>query len=234
MLPSVRPVHRRSKSRRSSLKSTLKCSLVAVTLCLGVSSFSGCMTVHNGWEAITNNGSWNDTVVVLRNRSFSKRAWHRREHHFCKQAHQGDFCAGFRAGYEAVAAGADGCTPAFPPQEYWSWEYQSAEGQARTSAWFAGYPHGCRAAEEDGVSNWNQIQMSAGMQAEYQQVGTFEHEGALYPIPDQNAVVTPPQPAEQVIQMTDMNGRPFVLPEGAELIPQTPPTPQQPPATPNQ
>ncbi len=58
---------------------------------------------------------------------------------------------------EAVADGSDGCTPSFPPNTYWGWRYQSAEGQAKVAAWFSGYPHGARAAEEDGVGNWTQI-----------------------------------------------------------------------------
>ena len=112
--------------------------LTAATLMVILSGFTGCMTVHNGWKAMTSNGTWNDTVVVLRNRSFSAKAWHRRKHHFCNERFNKDFCAGFRAGYEDAANGADGCTPAFPPKEYWSWEFQSAEGQGRT---IGPYPH---------------------------------------------------------------------------------------------
>ena len=72
-----------------------------------------------------------------------------------------------RDGYEAVAGGKDGCTPALTPQQYWSWQYQNAEGQGKAAAWFAGYPHGARAAEEDGIGNWSQIQTSANIQSEY-------------------------------------------------------------------
>jgi hypothetical protein len=159
--------------------------LAAASMTLVLSGLSGCMTVHNGYKALTSNGTWNDTVVVLRNRNFATKAWHRRKHHFCNEKFNGDFKNGFCAGYEAAASGADGCTPAFPPKEYWSWEFQSAEGQSRTSAWFSGYPQGVRAAEEDGIVNWNQLQMGANLQAQYQQNGTFEHQGALYPIPSQ-------------------------------------------------
>lgn len=178
------PIPARSVKRRSKTATLTALTLVTVLT-------SGCSVVHNGYTALTRNGSWNDTVVVLRNRSFSAKAWHRRKARFCKEKYASDFSSGFRAGYEACASGADGCTPAFPPSEYWSWEYQSAEGQGRTSAWFAGYPHGARAAEEDGVANWNQVPMSAGMQAEYQQAGILTHEGALYPIPDPNAPALP-------------------------------------------
>ncbi len=155
-----------------------------------VSSFSGCSSLHSGIRCLSS-GGWNDAVVNLRNRSFSLKAWHRRKHHFCHERHLADFCAGFRAGYEDVANGGGECTPAFPPQQYWSWQFQSAEGQARTAAWFAGYPHGARAAEEDGVGSWNQIAMSSGMQAQCQQHGIFGHEGAVYPIPDPNSGLLP-------------------------------------------
>lgn len=161
--------------------------LTAASLTLVLSGLSGCMTVHNGYKAMTANGTWNDTVVVLRNRNFANKAWHRRKHHFCNEKFSGDYKNGFCAGYEAAANGSDGCTPSFPPKEYWSWEYQSAEGQNRTSAWFSGYPQGVRAAEEDGITNWNQLQMGANLQAQYQQNGTFDHQGALYPIPSQGS-----------------------------------------------
>lgn len=156
------------------------------------------------------------------------KAWHRRKHRFCREKYQRDFCAGFRAGYEAVASGADGCTPAFPPSDYWSWEYQSAEGQAKTSAWYSAFPHGARAAEEDGVANWNQVPMSAALQAEYQQAGVLTHEGALYPIPDPNAPALPaptPQPQPSVmVPMADGSTIPLdaiPLGEGERIIPQS-------------
>ncbi|MCA9134179.1 MAG: hypothetical protein KDA45_13520 [Planctomycetales bacterium] len=157
--------------------------MLSLLALLSVAS-SGCSVVHNGYTAIVRNGSWNDTVVVLRNRSYSAKAWHRRKQHFCEQKHLKDFCNGFRAGYEGVSSGADGCTPAFPPSEYWGWEYQSGEGQARTAAWFSGYPHGARAAEEDGHANWNQVQMSPSMQAYLNQAAPQSSTGPLHPIPD--------------------------------------------------
>lgn len=203
-------------------------ALILITL-----STAGCSVVHNGYTAMTSNGSWNDTVVVLRNRSLSAKAWHRRKQRFCREKHVKDFCNGFRAGYEATAAGADGCTPAFPPSDYWSWEYQSAEGQARTGAWFSGYPLGCQAAEEDGVSHWNQVPMSAGMQAEYQQAGLLEHEGALYPIPDPNAQQLPaPTPQPIMIPMADGSSIPLEsldIGEGERILPRSVNLPAMPP-----
>ncbi len=158
----------------------------------------------------------------MRNRSFSAKAWHRRKHNFCREKYLKDFCAGFRAGYEDVANGAGECTPAFPPSEYWGWEFQSAEGQGRTSAWFAGYPHGARAAEEEGLGHYQQLPMSVEMQAQYQQTGMFTHEGALYPIPSEDEVERmqagpAPVPMHGDIPMDVIREQ---IPEGAVLVPE--------------
>ena len=136
-------------SRR--LRSFLTCAFLGLVSLL----MSGCSILGNGYNAVARNGTWDDTVITLRNRSFSAKAWHRRKHRFCREKYVKDFCAGFRAGYEDVANGSDGCTPAFPPNSYRSWQYQSSEGLAKSQAWFAGYPHGARAAEEEGVTHWN-------------------------------------------------------------------------------
>jgi hypothetical protein len=176
-----------------------------------LTGFCGCSTLHNGFEAISSNGEWHEMVSVLRNRSYSAKAWHKRKHHFRKHLYIHDLCAGFRAGYEAVANGEGECTPAFAPQKYWSWEYQSAEGQMRTAAWFEGFPHGCRAAEEDGANNWTQLQMSSGLQAQYQQTGMLQHEGALYPIPNTAPPAYPGIPSPDAL-----------IPLDAELVPAPP------------
>jgi len=181
------------------------------------------MTAHNGWKAMTSNGTWNDTVVVLRNRSFSAKAWHKRKHHFCDEKHNKDFCAGFRAGYEDAANGSDGCTPAFPPKEYWSWEFQSAEGHGRTSAWMAGYPHGARAAEEDGVTNWSQLQMGPALQSQYK---NNKPASSMPPLPagqtplhsSQIGVPTQAQPLPIGSGLGLPPGTDLGLPPGAEII----------------
>jgi hypothetical protein len=130
----------------------------------------------------------------------SSRSWHTHKNQFCKEAYLSDFCAGYRAGYEDVANGSNGCTPAFPPKHYWSWQYQSAEGQRKVAAWFSGYPHGARAAEEDGVGHWSQIQMSSTLQSQYVNAGVFPNQGhACYPITDggHQAPLDGPTPAGQ-------------------------------------
>lgn len=198
------PAQLLAKGRR---KAAVVAALTLMTL-----STAGCSVVHNGYTAMSKNNSWNDTVVVLRNRSHSAKSWHRRKQNFCNERHCQDFCNGFRAGYEAMASGSDGCTPAFPPSEYWSWEYQSGEGQARTSAWFSGYPHGVRAAEEEGHANWNQIQMSAGLQNQLQNAGIMTHQGAVYPIPDTSGPVS-------ALPTPNMSGAPIPAPASQGFAP---------------
>jgi hypothetical protein len=68
--------------------------------------------------------------------------------------------------------------------EYWNWCYQSAEGQARVAAWFAGFPHGAQAAEEDGVGMWNQIQTSSSIQKQYVEHNLMPSQyNGQYPVP---------------------------------------------------
>ncbi len=56
-------------------------------------------------------------------------------------------------------------------------------GPTQGLSWFAGYPHGARAAEEDGVGNWSQIQLSSNLQAQYVTAGMLPNQGhAVYPI----------------------------------------------------
>ncbi|MEQ1824659.1 MAG: hypothetical protein ABL921_01890 [Pirellula sp.] len=123
-------------------------------------------------------------MMGYRNRSSASKAWHCRKHHFCNHKHLREFAEGFKAGYADVADGGTGCTPAFAPRDYWGWKYQSCEGQARVAAWFSGYPHGARAAEEEGIGNWTQIQSSSNIQQQYAQNGKLNasHAG-IYPIP---------------------------------------------------
>ncbi len=162
---------------------------------------------------MTYSDSWNEAVLVMRNRNLSTKAWHKRKHHFCNENYSADFAAGFRQGYEDVANGSNGCTPAMPPRSYWSWEFQSGEGQARTSAWFSGYPQGARAAEEDGIGNYTQLQLSSGLQSQYQQAGMLPPGAQVYPIPAGPSVV--PNSVPSIMQGTPAPmsmGAPTVVP----------------------
>lgn len=142
----------RVRARRRRLIAALSIVLTA-GLC-------GCSSVSS-LRSITSSGTWNDTVETLRNRSYSAKAWHRRKQNFCDMQSSRDFQAGFRAGYEAIADGKPGCPPSFPPKEYWSWEFQSTQGQARIAAWFQGYPYGVQAARDDGVSSYSHLLSSS-------------------------------------------------------------------------
>jgi hypothetical protein len=149
----------------------------------------------------------------MRNRAWATKAWHKRKHHFCNQSYINDFAAGFRQGYEDVADGSNGCTPATPPRAYWNWEFQSGEGQARTSAWFSGYPHGARAAEEDGVGNFSQMQLSSGLQSEFQQAGVMPKGANVYPIqPSPNVIPNGVPENSQGSLMPVPMGEPTVVP----------------------
>ena len=146
--------------------------------------FAGCTAMtglNNTWQY---NGYWNQTMMGHRNKTSASKAWHCRKHHFCNEKYLREFSQGFKAGYMEVADGGTGCTPAFPPREYWGWKYQSCEGQARVAAWYSGFPHGARAAEEDGIGNWTQIQTSSNIQQQYAQHGMLNQSAnGIYPIP---------------------------------------------------
>lgn len=135
-------------------------NLVAALSLALVTGFCGCTSVSS-LRSIASSGTWNDTVETLRNRSYSAKAWYHRQGNFCNVGNSRDFQAGFRAGYEAIADGKPGCPPAFPPKEYWGWEYQSADGKSRTAAWFQGYPYGVQAAREDGMDKWSHLLSSS-------------------------------------------------------------------------
>ncbi|XZE21229.1 hypothetical protein SH449x_001128 [Pirellulaceae bacterium SH449] len=149
---------------------------------------TGCQSLYTGLGV---GNYWNETKLRHRNNTASKYAWNSRFEHFVNQPNIGDFRKGFRAGYMDVADGGTGCVPIFPPREYWGWRYQSCEGQARVAAWFAGYPHGARAAEEDGIGGYYQIQTSANVQHQYAEHGKLDPQyQGIYPVPA-NAVPNP-------------------------------------------
>ncbi len=178
-----------------------KCACIAVLIATLTVSSTGCTVFDSVGNSFKYNSVWNDAATSMRHRSLSSKSWHKRKHLHCNESCLDDFCAGYRQAYEDVANGGTGCTPNFPPREYWGWQHQSAEGQKKVSAWFAGYPHGARAAEEDGVGNWSQIQMSSNLQAQYVRAGVLPNRGvAVYPITEPSkapaAYTGKPTPAE--------------------------------------
>lgn len=173
-------IARSKRGWRELVKKRLSLMLLAGSAIVpfaGCSAFTG---LSNTWKY---NGYWNETMMGHRNKSAASKAWHCRKHHFCNEKYLREFSQGFKAGYMDVADGGTGCTPAFPPREYWGWKYQSCEGQARVAAWYSGYPHGARAAEEDGIGNWTQIQTSSSIQQQYAQHGLLNQSSSgMYPI----------------------------------------------------
>lgn len=85
------------------------------------------------------------------------KAWFREQDCHCNERYLDEFKAGFLQGYSDIANGADGCAPCVAPNQYWGWKYQSPGGQAAVDAWFAGYPIGVKAAEQDGVGYWGNV-----------------------------------------------------------------------------
>ncbi len=203
----------RAWHRSQRVRSVSKSTALRLTKFATVAAFTGVMTGCGGFQSASNsykyNSSWNNFVMKHRNEGWATKAWHRRKHAFCNEACLDEFCDGFRAGYMSVADGGDGCTPAFPPRDYWGWQYQTGDGQKKVASWFSGYPQGCRAAEEDGIGNWSQIQTSYQIQKEYDQAGMLgenQHPG-MYPMPE--AI-----PAGQAASQKPL-GQPSILPANA-------------------
>jgi hypothetical protein len=143
----------------------------------------GCQGLQNCCNV---SGYWDAKVARDKQAWAAKNAWNSRFQCYENEAHIQDFARGFKAGYLEVAGGGSGCTPAFPAREYWGYKHQNCEGQAKVAAWFAGYPHGVRAAEEDGVGNFYQLQTSSGIQNQYAQYGMMDPAYAgMYPVPQQ-------------------------------------------------
>ncbi len=57
-----------------------------------------------------------------------------------------DYGHGWKEGFRCIATGATGNPPTLAPDQYWSVQYQSPEGQEAIAAWFAGFHDGAVAA----------------------------------------------------------------------------------------
>lgn len=157
--------------------------MAGVTLAAG----TGCSTLNGLQQAVSHSDCIDDFLVSHRNRAWAAQAWHREKAHHGNRRHIADFRKGFLDAYAAVADGGDGCTPAIAPSEYWGWKYQSAEGQEKVGAWFAGYPLGAAAAETDGLGNWSQIRTNFPQQV---QMPAYQGEGSL-PSPEGPVPIVP-------------------------------------------
>ncbi|HUG70525.1 MAG TPA: hypothetical protein VMM76_22440 [Pirellulaceae bacterium] len=128
---------------------------------------SGCSLTQGVNNYLAYNDCSNDFVMGWRNSVWSRQAWHNQKQYFDGHPELGAFGEGFRDGYQDVASGGNGCPPPLPPRSYWTWKYQTPEGQCKVAAWFEGYSHGARAAEEDGAGNFQDIQVSYAIEAQY-------------------------------------------------------------------
>ncbi len=206
--------------RRTSWKSVLAACLAAVPWAIG------CSAVQGVREHIAYNDTVNDFALSWRNSAWASQAWHMRKWQFIDQPYFRDFGEGFRAGYIDVASGGNGCTPALPPRKYWTWRYQTAEGQAKVAAWFAGYPHGARAAEEDGAGLFSQIQVSELLRKEFQLGHQPPYKSPLYFHNPENWCPPDQMPGQQQPGTSDAD-RPTVEGQGPPLL--SPPDKNLPP-----
>lgn len=170
-----------SFSVKGGMTKPMKRRLLVAFLAIVFLPIAGCQSVYTGLGV---GNFWNETKLRHRNAWAARDAWNSRFECFLNQPNLKDFAKGFRAGYMDVADGGTGCVPIFPPREYWGWKYQSCEGQGRVAAWFSGYPHGARAAEEDGIGNYFQMQTSANVQHQYAEHGLLDPQfQGVYPVP---------------------------------------------------
>lgn len=140
---------------------------LVVLLTLAAMACTGCAPLRGLRENLEYNDSMNDTVMGWRNSVWARQSWHEHKYEHLNEPQFISFGQGFRSGYADVAGGGNGCVPALPPRPFWTWKYQTAEGQAKVAAWFAGYPYGAAAAKEDGAGNHQQIQVSHLIEAQY-------------------------------------------------------------------
>ncbi|TWT98646.1 hypothetical protein [Stieleria varia] len=144
----------RRYARRQSLRRIVLAGLAAVI----VAGSTGCTSLSSGFrKAFNQSDCIDDFMIGHRNRVMALKAWYRERDCHCNKQNLDEFQAGFIQGYIDVAEGSDGCTPAVAPSEYWGWKYQSPNGQCAVNSWFAGYPLGVKAAEQDGVGHWGEI-----------------------------------------------------------------------------
>lgn len=145
-------------AKRNAGRRAMRRSLAGTCMAVGILATSaGCSMIGNVGKSLAHNTALNETMLAFRNHSWSAKSWHSNQQRFCEQPHFDHFEAGYRAGYQSVASGGNGCAPPLPPRKYWGWTYQSPTGKAKADAWFAGFPYGAAAAEQDGLQNWSEL-----------------------------------------------------------------------------
>lgn len=110
-------------------------------------------------------------AVTYRDLVWSKRAYNLRYGN-CDRPYSEHFRNGFCDGYSDVCQGADGYTPALPPDTYRGYEFQSADGSKCVDAWFDGYPAGVAAAKKDNSGSFHDLAVSRLLDAAIKQEKT--------------------------------------------------------------
>lgn len=126
-----------------------KSALLLAALVL-VAGSTGCNAVRTLDEA---------AALTYRDFVWAKRAYNLR-YGSCDRPYEEHFQNGFCAGYADVAGGGDGYVPALPPDDYRSYEFQSADGAKCVNAWFEGYPAGVAAAKQDRTGEYHDVMIS--------------------------------------------------------------------------
>ncbi len=175
--------------------------LVLLVLLAAV-GLTGCSIGQSIGNYLAYNDTQNDFVMGWRNRVWARQAWHEQKHQFAGHQQFRAFGEGFRAGYVNVASGGNGCPPAVPPRKYWSWKYQTPEGQCKVAAWFEGFTYGAQAAESDGAGNFQQIQVSHAIEVQY----SPEFQAGKMPVVPGGTVIMEPVPQGQPIPDTGASG----------------------------
>ena len=141
--------------------------LLLLVTSVAVASSTGCTAFLGLRDFIAYNDGSNNFVIGWRNEVWARQSWHDNKYAFADQAYLADFGIGYRAGYQEVASGGNGCPPPLPPRKYWKWHYETPEGQAKIAAWFAGFPHGAAAAEQDCAGEWMEIPVARHVDLQY-------------------------------------------------------------------
>jgi len=128
---------------------------------------SGCAQVKGLQDQLSYNDGLYQLTTRWRSSARAGCAWKRHAAEFCGQPYLRDFGAGFRQGYVDVANGEDGCPPPLPPRDYWASGCDTGEGQCRSEAWYAGYPCGVQAAEQDAAGVFRPIRPSTQIRQAY-------------------------------------------------------------------
>ena len=209
--PSSRPLTKPFDWIALSKTLLLLCSFIASSTC-----FVGCSPFRGLRENLQYNDSMNDFVMGWRNSAWARQAWNERKGMYANEPQFISFGQGFRDGYADVAGGANGCVPGLPPRSFWTWKYQTGEGQAKVAAWFAGYPHGAKAAQEDGAGNFQQIQVSHLIEAQY---SAEFRQGKCPGCDPANGMTIPDGPT---LELLPGNGPPATLPAPVQDPPPPP------------